>query len=101
MSFYTYILYNNIIGFLFFALVLFAAVTSAIALTESAVSTFSDEFGWSRRNGTLFMAFIMILLGSLSSLGNGPPAYGYSAREGEHHADAQGPGTPELCPHQD
>ena len=66
--------FGKIIGFLFFALVLFAAVTSAIALTESAVSTFSDEFGWSRRNGTLFMAFVMILLGSLSSLGNGPLA---------------------------
>ncbi len=64
--------FGRIIGFLFFALVLFAALTSAIALTESAVSTFSDEFGWSRRNGTLIMAFVMILLGSLSSLGNGP-----------------------------
>ena len=66
--------FGKIIGILFFALVLFAAVTSAIALTESAVSTFSDEFGWSRRNGTLIMAFVMISLGSLSSLGNGPLA---------------------------
>ena len=64
--------FGRIIGFLFFALVLFAALTSAIALTESAVSTFSDEFGWSRRNGTLIMTFVMIVLGSLSSLGNGP-----------------------------
>ena len=64
--------FGRIIGFLFFALVLFAALTSAIALTESAVSTFSDEFGWSRRNGTLIMAVVMIVLGSLSSLGNGP-----------------------------
>ena len=64
--------FGKVIGFLFFALVLFAAVTSAIALTESAVSTFSDEFGWSRRNGTLIMAGVMIALGSLSSLGNGP-----------------------------
>ncbi len=66
--------FGRIIGILFFALVLFAAVTSAIALTESAVSTFSDEFKWSRRHGTLVMAFIMIALGSLSSLGNGPLA---------------------------
>ncbi len=64
--------FGRIIGILFFALVLFAAVTSAIALTESAVSTFSDEFKWSRRKGTVIMAFIMIVLGSLSSLGNGP-----------------------------
>jgi NSS family neurotransmitter:Na+ symporter len=64
--------FGKLIGIVFFALVLFAAVTSAIALTESAVSTFSDEFGWSRGMGTVVMAFIMLLLGSLSSLGNGP-----------------------------
>ncbi len=64
--------FGRIIGILFFALVLFAAVTSAIALTESAVSTFSDEFKWSRRRGSVFMIIIMIVLGSLSSLGNGP-----------------------------
>ena len=66
--------FGKIIGILFFALVLFAAVTSAIALTESAVSTFADEFGWSRRNATLLMAVLMVVLGSLSSLGNGPLA---------------------------
>ncbi len=66
--------FGRIIGILFFALVLFAAVTSAIALTESAVSTFSDEFKWSRKRGTNTMAAIMVLLGSLSSLGNGPLA---------------------------
>ena len=66
--------FGRVIGVLFFALVLFAAVTSAIALTESAVSTFSDEFGWSRKFGVNIMAVIMIILGSLSSLGNGPLA---------------------------
>ncbi|SFC09849.1 sodium-dependent transporter [Butyrivibrio sp. YAB3001] len=66
--------FGKVIGIMFFALVLFAAVTSAIALTESAVSTFSDEFGWSRRRGVVVMAFIMLVLGSLSSLGNGPLA---------------------------
>ncbi len=60
------------IAILFFVLVLFAALTSAIALTESAVSTFSDEFGWNRKKSTALAAVIMILLGSLSSLGYGP-----------------------------
>ena len=64
--------FGRAIGILFFALVLLAAVTSAIALTESAVSTFADEFKWSRKKGTVIMAGIMIVLGSLSSLGNGP-----------------------------
>ena len=64
--------FGKIIGITFFALVLFAAATSAIALTESAVSTFSDEFGWDRRRGVNIMATVMFILGSLSSLGNGP-----------------------------
>ncbi len=38
------------VGILFFLLVLFAALTSAISLTETSVSTFEDQFGWSRRN---------------------------------------------------
>jgi len=64
--------FGRLIGIMFFVLVLFAALTSAIALTESAVSTFSDEFGWDRRKGTTLMAAVMLALGSLSSLGYGP-----------------------------
>ena len=60
------------VGILFFVLVLFAAVTSSIALTESAVSTFEDELHWSRKKATVFMAVIMLLLGTLSCLGYGP-----------------------------
>lgn len=62
------------IGVLFFLLVLFAALTSAIALTESVVATFTDEFGWRRRKGTLVTGLIMIGLGLLSCLGYGPLA---------------------------
>ena len=61
-------------GILFFLLVLFAAVTSSIALTESAVSTFEDELGWNRKKATLVLAVIMVSLGSLSCLGYGPLA---------------------------
>lgn len=63
---------GRIMGALFFLLVLFAAVTSAIALMESAVSSFVDEFGWDRKKGTVVMTLIMIALGTLSSLGYGP-----------------------------
>lgn len=62
------------VGILFFLLVLFAAVTSSIALTESAVSTFEDEFGWGRRKATVIIGIVMLALGSLSSLGYGPLA---------------------------
>jgi NSS family neurotransmitter:Na+ symporter len=65
---------GSLVGVLFFVLVLFAAVTSSIALTESAVSTFQDELGWSRRKATVLVGVIMVGLGTLSSLGYGPLA---------------------------
>ena len=65
---------GTLVGVLFFLLVLFAAVTSSIALTESAVSTFEDELGWKRHTSTLLIGIIMVALGSLSALGYGPLA---------------------------
>ena len=64
----------RIMGIIFFVLVFFAALTSAIALSESAISTFEDELNWSRKRSTIFMALIMLVFGSLSSLGYGPLA---------------------------
>ena len=61
-----------VIGILFFVLVLFAAMTSSIALTESAVSTLEDELGWGRKKSIVIIGIIMIALGTLSSLGYGP-----------------------------
>ena len=63
---------GKFVGILFFLLVLCAALTSSIALTESAVSTFQDELGWGRKKATVIVAIIMLILGSLSSLGYGP-----------------------------
>ena len=65
---------GTVVGVLFFLLVLFAAVTSSIALTESAVSTFEDELGWGRKKSTVLVGVIMVALGTLSSLGYGPLA---------------------------
>lgn len=58
-------------GILFFLLVLLAALTSAISLAESGVSTFEDQFGWSRHKATAVMGVIIILLGVVSALGFG------------------------------
>ena len=63
---------GTVVGILFFVLVLFAAVTSSIALTESAVSTFEDELHWNRKKSTVVIGIIMLVLGTLSSLGYGP-----------------------------
>ena len=53
---------GTVVGVLFFVLVLFAAVTSSIALTES------------RKKATVLVGVIMVALGTLSSLGYGPLA---------------------------
>ena len=63
---------GTFVGILFFLLVLCAAVTSSIALTESAVSTFQDELKWGRKKSTVVVGVIMVVLGTLSSLGYGP-----------------------------
>ena len=58
-------------GIMFFLLVLLAALTSAISLAESGVSTFEDQLGLSRHKATVLMGVIMVLLGSASALGFG------------------------------
>lgn len=58
-------------GILFFLLVLLAALTSAISLAESGVSTFEDQFGLGRRKATLLMGAVIVLFGSASALGFG------------------------------
>ncbi len=58
-------------GVMFFLLVLLAALTSAISLAESSVSTFEDQFGWSRYKATAVMGVIIFFLGSASALGFG------------------------------
>ena len=50
---------STAVGILFFTLVLFAALTSSIALTESAVSTFEDEFGWGRKENQLLSLVVL------------------------------------------
>ena len=51
----------TVIGFLFFLLVFFAALTSAISLTETCASIVQDGAGWSRKKslGVVF-AFIVV-----------------------------------------
>ena len=67
--------FGTAVGIIFFLLVLFAAITSSIALTESAVSTVEDEIGWGRKKATVIIGLIMIILGTLSCLGYGPLAF--------------------------
>ncbi len=60
---------GRVIGILFFVMVSFAALTSSVALLESAVSTVEDELHLGRKAATLVMAVVIVVMGSLSSFG--------------------------------
>ena len=59
------------VGIAFFLMFLFAALTSAISLLETSVSTFQDELHWSRPKCCLLMVVVMLVVGTASSLGYG------------------------------
>lgn len=63
--------FGSIVGIVFFLLVLIAAMTSAISLLETCVSTFYDEFKIKRKWATLIVAGIILVLGTLSACGFG------------------------------
>ncbi|BAK45168.1 sodium-dependent transporter [Eggerthella sp. YY7918] len=58
-----------IVGFLFFLLVLFAALTSAISLTETCVSIVQDGMGWQRRPAFLLVIGVITVAGIFVNLG--------------------------------
>lgn len=62
---------GHIIGILFFVLVLFAALTSAISLMETVVSIFANKFQASRKRITIFVTIYTLLMAIPSSLGFG------------------------------
>ena len=62
---------GDIVGTLFFVLVLFAALTSSISLMETVVSIFMDKLKLERKITCLIVLGISLVLGIPSSLGNG------------------------------
>jgi len=62
---------GRIIGVVFFLLVLLAALTSAISLAESCVSTIEDQLGWKRNIASVVIGIVIVILGSFSALGFG------------------------------
>lgn len=63
--------FGNIIGLLFFILVFFAALTSAISLMETIVSFIQDLVSWSRVKICVLVLVLALILAVPSSLGNG------------------------------
>jgi len=60
---------GDIVGAVFFLLVLFAALTSSISLLETVVSVFIDRFELSRRNACIVSIMLIVVLGLASSFG--------------------------------
>lgn len=60
---------GNIIGCLFFALVLFAALTSSVSILEAIVSSFMDRYGLERKKATVIEGIIAASLELLVCLG--------------------------------
>ena len=58
-----------ILGFVFFLLVTFAALTSAISLTETCVSIISDGLKWSRRKSLIACILWVVLVGCFVNAG--------------------------------
>lgn len=69
---------------IFFVLLTFAALTSAISLLEVAVSYFIDERGWQRTRATLICGGSILVLGIPSALSGGTELFGarFSAATG-------------------
>ncbi len=60
---------GNFIGILFFAMVLFAAITSAVSILEAVVSSIMDQFRVSRLKATIIEGVIALVVGVIVCLG--------------------------------
>jgi len=57
-----------VLSTIFFLLLVFAALTSAVAFLEVVVANFMDLYGWSRRRGVLTLGGLIFLAGIPSAL---------------------------------
>lgn len=60
---------GHIVGCLFFVMVLFAALTSAVSILEAVVSSLMDQFGISRKKAVLIETAIALTAGTLVCFG--------------------------------
>ncbi len=60
---------GNAVGTVFFAMVLFAAVTSAMSILEAVVSSLIDGFGMSRKKATVTESLIALVIGLVVCFG--------------------------------
>jgi NSS family neurotransmitter:Na+ symporter len=54
---------GNIVGFVFFLMMVFLGVTSAVSLVEAIVTAVIDKFGWPRSRTVIIVVLLMFLMG--------------------------------------
>lgn len=59
---------GKLIGFVFFTLVLFAALTSAISMSEACVAALCDRLKWSRAKAAILFGVFCVVCGTFSAL---------------------------------
>ena len=60
---------GNVVGCLFFAMVLFAALTSSVSVMEAVVASIMDKFHISRKKATIIETAIALVVGIIVCLG--------------------------------
>ena len=60
---------GNIVGTVFFIMVLFAALTSCMSILEAVVSGLMDKFGWSRKKATIIETAVATVISIIICLG--------------------------------
>ena len=61
--------FGDFIGLIFFVMVMFAALTSAVSILEAITSSMMDKFKWSRKKSTLVMAASTFVVSIIVCLG--------------------------------
>ncbi len=61
--------FGGVLAVVFFVMVLFAALTSAVSILEAIVSSMMDRFKWSRKKSALIMALVGFVVSVVVCLG--------------------------------
>ncbi len=75
---------GSLVGALFFAMVLFAALTSAVSIMEAVVASFMDQFHMSRRKATVIEMVIALAGGIVVCLGYNKLYFDITLPNGAH-----------------
>ena len=61
--------FGEVIGLIFFVMVMFAALTSAVSILEAITSSMMDKFKWSRKKSVIIMAAATFVISIIVCLG--------------------------------